>query len=308
MFWQEEDLLSTHWMETQTESLQTDIQRFMAILGFCLMAVFALVQSIPVVGQERSNAIEAFSHKVNKQVQELIHLRNDNRRLKEEVNRLLHREEILGSLKKKLHKAARFIDRQREEINRLLEEKIRPKDDWIGFRKELLIRDKEIKKLAAAKQRLETILKEVIQKVKVRGRRKIRPDQGSRKPAGEKGLYVAFESDPVFMKLLSSGKIQLFIKVMGVDKAFRVFKDDGALNFEVVGSVNGLDLWEIKESMVPPQILKAFRSWTTLSSREKIFVVGLPPEISRQIRERKDQGGRLIIGKSGKVSYSLNGE
>ena len=29
------------------ELLQTDVMRFMAILGFCLMAIFALVHSIP---------------------------------------------------------------------------------------------------------------------------------------------------------------------------------------------------------------------------------------------------------------------
>ena len=32
----------------ELEALQTDIMRFMAILGFCLMAIFALVQSLPV--------------------------------------------------------------------------------------------------------------------------------------------------------------------------------------------------------------------------------------------------------------------
>ena len=33
---------------SDTDALQTDVMRFMAIIGLCLMAVFALVQSIPV--------------------------------------------------------------------------------------------------------------------------------------------------------------------------------------------------------------------------------------------------------------------
>ena len=33
---------------SDTDALQTDVMRFMSILGLCLMAVFALVQSIPV--------------------------------------------------------------------------------------------------------------------------------------------------------------------------------------------------------------------------------------------------------------------
>ena len=32
---------------SDTDALQTDVMRFMSILGLCLMAVFALVQSIP---------------------------------------------------------------------------------------------------------------------------------------------------------------------------------------------------------------------------------------------------------------------
>lgn len=35
-----------------TDALQTDVMRFMAIIGLCLMAVFALVQGIPVQEQE----------------------------------------------------------------------------------------------------------------------------------------------------------------------------------------------------------------------------------------------------------------
>jgi len=36
-----------------TDALQTDVMRFMSIIGLCLMAVFALVQGIPVQEQEQ---------------------------------------------------------------------------------------------------------------------------------------------------------------------------------------------------------------------------------------------------------------
>ena len=39
-----------------TEALQTDVMRFMAIIGLCLMAVFALVQGIPV--QEQGKLVQ----------------------------------------------------------------------------------------------------------------------------------------------------------------------------------------------------------------------------------------------------------
>ena len=38
---------SNRMQSDEVEALQTDVMRFMAILGFCLMVIFALVQSIP---------------------------------------------------------------------------------------------------------------------------------------------------------------------------------------------------------------------------------------------------------------------
>ena len=39
---------------SDTDALQTDVMRFMSILGLCLMALFALVQSIPLRDTERT--------------------------------------------------------------------------------------------------------------------------------------------------------------------------------------------------------------------------------------------------------------
>ena len=39
---------------SDTEALQTDVMRFMAILALCLMAIFALVQSIPTLPEEET--------------------------------------------------------------------------------------------------------------------------------------------------------------------------------------------------------------------------------------------------------------
>ncbi|MBW2616679.1 MAG: hypothetical protein JRD02_10955, partial [Deltaproteobacteria bacterium] len=48
MFWQETDIKEGDYGGAENDTLQTDIFRFLAIIGFCLMAVFALVQAIPV--------------------------------------------------------------------------------------------------------------------------------------------------------------------------------------------------------------------------------------------------------------------
>ena len=43
---------------SDTDALQTDVMRFMAIIGLCLMAVFALVQSIPLQGPDKPVQLE----------------------------------------------------------------------------------------------------------------------------------------------------------------------------------------------------------------------------------------------------------
>ena len=305
MFWQEESLLFNEYVDIETEVLQTDIQRFVAILGFCLMAVFALVQAIPVTSPEKDTVISDLSHKVDGQNAELEHLQSENKRLKKEIDQLM---QYAGSLKKDLHQAGKLLDQQKEDIDKLAAEKIVRQEDLVGYKKLLLKRDEKIRRLKAKKEHVEQILERAVATVK-----DLVPKENGRRvesitPVEERGLYVAFESDRVFLDLLGSGKIRLFINVMGMKKGFQVVKKGGRLDFRAGGPGNGLDLWEVKESMVPFEILEAFNAWTTLSSREKMLIIGLTPEISRQIRDRKVSIGRFIIREGGSVTYSPDGE
>ena len=57
---------------SDTDALQTDVMRFMSILGLCLMAVFALVQSIPrqdTEGIRREPELEKLQHDIQLQQQ-----------------------------------------------------------------------------------------------------------------------------------------------------------------------------------------------------------------------------------------------
>ena len=302
MFWQEEDMLSSQYVDSDTEALQTDIQRFMAILGFCLMAVFALVQSIPVIGPEKDTVIEDLSHKMDLQEAQLERLKSENVRLRKEIGRLMQYPGIARSLKNELDEARTRLDRQREGIDKLAAEKVAQQEDLMQYKRLLLKRDEEIRELNGAKERVEQFLEEITKTVKGPVQKEKKPEV-DRKPVEEKGIYVAFESDRVFLDLLGAGKIHLFIKLMGTEQGFRVLNEDGKINFQFGSAYHDLDLWEVNESMVPSQILRNFTAWTTLSSREKMLIVGLPPEISQQIRERKVVGGRFIIREEGKVTY-----
>lgn len=70
----------------EIESLQTDIMRFVAVIGFCLMAIFALIQSLPTVSSPwrdpvNSEEIGQLREALAVRQRELEQLRAENRRL-----------------------------------------------------------------------------------------------------------------------------------------------------------------------------------------------------------------------------------
>lgn len=75
-------MLTSAWVRPSVidddRALETDIMRFMAILGFCLMAVFALIQSIPIsqqtggVGLQTQPMLEQQLTQLHEQVRTLL--------------------------------------------------------------------------------------------------------------------------------------------------------------------------------------------------------------------------------------------
>ena len=70
----------------EIESLQTDIMRFVAIIGFCLMAIFALIQSLPMVSSPwrdpvNREEIDLLRKALATRQRELEQLRAENKRL-----------------------------------------------------------------------------------------------------------------------------------------------------------------------------------------------------------------------------------
>jgi len=288
----------------EIETLQTDIQRFVAILGFCLMAIFALVQAIPVTQTEYNLVIEDLAHKLAEQKAALDRLRSENQILKQEIEEVKKEAGVSRSLAKALDEADKKLDRQEKMIAKLLSEKMAQQKDQAAFKRRLEKRDRIIRKLEREKRAVQKKLKEANEILKRPVRVKLREKEKKKEP---QGIYVAFESDGVFMDLLNEGRIHLFIRIMDADQIFQVLRSRREIDFKLANPDKGLDLWQVGENMVPSPLLDAFRNWTTLATRKKMLIVGLTPEISRQIRRRKVSKGRFIIRSGGKVTYSEGG-
>jgi len=217
MFWNQPDVFSAETGDMGIEALQTDIQRFIAIIAFCLMAIFALVQAIPVTKTEQDQGTEKQHLSADLPKKERVSLKPGNQGTAKDTSRPAVAEKGVGT--------------------------------------------------------------------------------------NQEGPSVAFASDGVFLDLMRTGKIALFIQVTGMMQVFQAVRMGETIAFSLGRPARDLDLWEIKRDMVPQKILDAFRRWTALAKKEKMVLVGLSPEISRRIRGRNVTSGRFIIMNEGRVSY-----
>jgi len=318
MFTPSDEITFGPGIDIETETLQTDIQRFIAIIGFCLMAIFALVQSMPITS-DKKNVIEDLKREQKSQNQLLEQLQAENGTLKNELEAFREGEEQSEALARELQRAEKLLAEQAEQLNRLIAQRLEGQENLARFGRLLDERSREIeridrekavveKRLAVAvekaveadvlhkeKKRLESFLKKILKPKTLPPEpiEKVRP----------KGTYVAFASSPAFLGLIESGKIHLYIMFEFIDKPFRVVSEHGKFNFPSQSLAEGLDFWRIGESQIPELVSKAFLKETTLASQKKTFIVGLPADISQSIRSRGEKGGRFIIENNGRVTW-----
>lgn len=308
MLRQNDNFLNALFSDNETEMLQTDIQRFLAILAFCLLPIFMLVQSIPVVSHEKDAVISQLTLRIEEQNRELDRLKKDNKMLRVDVSRLLKKATAGDRLQFELMKAMERIESQRQEIETALQERIDGTNDLGKLKKRLEERNRIIKQFILENRQLHQLVEQAAKDTNDAVEVKRDPDWEDTAQPEEKGLYVAFASDRIFLDLLESGEIQLFIHMAEAKKTFRAIRTGSRIDFTSDSPANGVDLWEIKEIMVPREILDGFRQWSTLSSRNRMFVVGLSETLSRQIREKDIQAGRIIIGGNGSITIQAHGK
>ncbi|EGW55473.1 hypothetical protein [Candidatus Endoriftia persephonae] len=94
------------------DSLQTDVMRFMAILGFCLLAIFALVQSLPQDDPQR----EALSAQISQLTQQREQHRAELSQLHQQLEQAAARAQQMAQ---SARESATTIQQQRRQIEAL---------------------------------------------------------------------------------------------------------------------------------------------------------------------------------------------
>lgn len=252
------------------DELQTDVMRFMAILGFCLMAIFALVQSLPQAASEEPKVVE---------------VKADNSRLEQEQQTLIASlEQLHADLEQQQQKQRRITDEQKA-----LTTQSRQKQQQLSLLN-LKIKQRQ-KDLSALDQRL---------KKKPQTVTPIEAQETNAAKDEEPGFELRFSSDQALKHLVQNKRIQLY--ALGSEAAWKLTFTNGKTVFHVTPSPRRYH--EMTPETVPGDVLQAYRQLpVTTSGTPVVWGVELPHPLQEKIQRlmQESSGGLLIIDALGHV-------
>jgi hypothetical protein len=303
------------------EALQTDVMRFMAIIGLCLMAVFALVQGIPVQEEGKiTQSAQAARLREEVRVQQLRaqELQLELQGLKAEMQRTQRQ---LAAAGEALDRVAGRTRQVRSERDRLLSQLEGLERQFEDRRQELAdIGQATMQKeqdLAALEGRLSGVRASLEQ-----GRRKLAelrrearpaaPDTPAKTPPApqsvapvkavkeRQGFTLRFVSDNALDALVAAGSVSLY--AMADRQAWRLSLDAG----RTVAAREPSPGWfhEMSSMTVPEHYIRGLANAPDAPGRSDIvWGVQLPFATREAIASLTQgrQGGELVIRSDGQV-------
>jgi len=235
--------------DSESEALQADVMRFMAIIAFSLLIIFIpLIQSLKEETVEEKQQPEIIVEKVTQQIME-----------KEPIPREVEpvKEEIKKQSEKKIEPVKEVIKQPEKKVEK---EKI----------KEPVKTEKSISKASTAK----------------------------------KGKQLRF-GEGAFQELMQKRKIRCYVVIVDHNLCFEIINKNGNYTFSKASVRSPSDLVGLKQSTLPPGLIKDFKNkLSSLASYKHVYCFDPSPsvEISRQLNN-------IITGKTyGTFTIQANGK
>ena len=307
--------LSASAAGSDTDALQTDVMRFMSIIGLCLMAVFALVQGIPVQEQGKpAQPVQAarVRQEIHAQQQQLRGLRAELRALKSEKDRMQrvltnaqqHLEKLAGQtqqareLRDRLDTQLENLDHQLEQARQALvdieQDSEQQEHNLAELRGRLLNTrqqlDQNHDEIAAVKRQLRQKTDQPVIKKQAPA---APPEPRARAIPEKQGFTLRFASDAALDRLVTAGGVSLYGMVD--QQAWRLSMDAG----QTVVTQVPFPGWfhEMSAVTVPAHYIHS------LGQSGAVWGVQLPAATKTAIASltRGQQGGVLVIRSDGQV-------
>jgi hypothetical protein len=305
-----------------TENLHTDVMRFMAILGLCLAAIFALVQSVPVRGTNglpQRPSQDAAQPDATLELERLGELQVEVSRLTEQIRKTREQndsaEQALAVTRKQLRTATddagqahKERDRIASELQDLARRLQRKRSDLSGIQQTLQQKsdslaalERQLGEEQAKLGRVQVELKALrSQQQPVLRRKPIEPTQPPVSRPTRRGFTLRFASSGVLAHLVTARAVSLY--GMLDSKAWRLSLPGGLPAFTPHALPD--QYHEMNPATVPPAYVQALAGTPGVPEASAVvWGVRLPPETKRAIADltRNLQGGDLVIGANGKL-------
>lgn len=319
--------------DSEIDALQTDVMRFMAILGFILSVIFALVQSLPFTPEDPHPKLEHaetlqsditnLKIHIQSQLEILANIRNQIREWEaykkkslSDLKRILdHRTELLADTEtifEKLTKSQNQVTTTEHQL----------KTQKKSLRTLRLSIERERQKLQQLQNDIARVRKNVLkvqqqQKIALENAKTARLEvlktQKSKQPKREKrqiakpvlppkrvGFVLKFESDEAFKQLLAADRVKFYVFIG--DKAWRIKLSGKIANY--ITEAKPKRYHEMDQATVPKLFITGFKKVVAAYGRHShIWGVILPASLSQQIQTKikNKRGGDLIISGTGRV-------
>jgi len=264
-----------------TDALQTDVMRFMAIIGLCLTALFALVQGLPGNREQTVSSIDS-QNEIERQLADLKdQLDAGNQTLRSTKARL---DDV--SLENTKLKRLQVTDRMRlteakvQSVTPPSSTKERPRSDSVNSS-----RRAEIVTLRTPPKSVQAL---------------------PHAPGKEQGFVLMFASEQALDGLLRRGHIRFV--ALRESEAWLLSVTETALSYRKHDFPSRFH--EMSSGTVPEQYVRAFFSATGRSAvRDIVWAVVLPPATEQRVHELMvaSQGGVLVIQSNGSVKLTGEG-
>ncbi len=316
-------------LSDDAEMLQTDVMRFFAILCLCLMAIFALVKTLPMAPPENGPAIaEPADQKAETKL-----LQKKIAALKEKLDEMQTRVQAATVAAEHASvqaiKAAKTEEAVRDRVAKVKQELEKASQTLGDIRREIEMREFKLEQILADiadKRRVRTGLKtqienetqgltKILEKMeqvqeKLDQNRKANQTPVKKPPAVtpppepvQKGFTLRFASDDALEKLISDGKVN-FYAIAGKN-AWRLGLSDG--NPVYIAVEFPRQIYEMETPTVPIDYAAVFQRQIAVFGRRTLtWGVTLPERttdsINLMVKDRK--GGDLIITSNGEVKLN----
>ncbi len=285
---------TTSTLDDPVAALEADVMRFVAILGLCLMIIFALVQSIPV--SSANNQPQLLSRELlEKEIAELVQQAN---KLRDEIVEL---NKALDQTRKKSGNELQIMKQELSELRQKLDD----------ANNDLQSAAKKLAEQQEALTKVESIIQQVRQKLENVQRKyeNIKSSVSKKQPEtaapatvkSTRGFSLRFETEAVLKDLVRKKRIKFYM--LASHKSWRLASVSGRGWQFSPGNMSG-SFYEMQRNTVPEDFVKAARMVVALGGAKAKYGVVLPGSISGQLVMAMEgrEGGDLVIGEGGKVS------